>query len=160
MFRDGMMGLYINVSCNSYLEHRASSTHRHRTLFFNATFTPFQFRPTAWPPFELIFSMCYSVVPFVLNLVDSIQEPFGSQRRDVSAMHARTNTIFSFSSSTGTLAVLLHTSWLLIVSSHLTWRTVRRHQFIKVCSCVVIYIYIYIYISYIYHIYMISFIYI
>jgi hypothetical protein len=37
----------INVSCNSYLEHRASTTHRHRTMFFAATFTPFQFRPTA-----------------------------------------------------------------------------------------------------------------
>jgi hypothetical protein len=37
----------INVSCNSYLEHRASTTHRHRISFFAATFTPFKFRPTA-----------------------------------------------------------------------------------------------------------------
>jgi len=39
----------INLSCNSYLEHRASTTHGHRTLFFAAAFTPFQFRPTALP---------------------------------------------------------------------------------------------------------------
>jgi hypothetical protein len=32
------------------VEHRASTTHRHRTLFFAATFTPFQFRPTALAP--------------------------------------------------------------------------------------------------------------
>jgi hypothetical protein len=45
-----------------------------------------------WPPFELIFSMCCSVVLFVLNLVDSIQEPFGLRRREIAAMYAPTIT--------------------------------------------------------------------
>jgi hypothetical protein len=36
----------VNVSCSSYFEHRASTTHCHRTLFIADTFTPFQFRPT------------------------------------------------------------------------------------------------------------------
>jgi hypothetical protein len=46
------------------------------------------------PPLELIFSRYYSVVPLVLNLEDSIQDPFGLHRREVSAMCAPTVPIF------------------------------------------------------------------
>jgi hypothetical protein len=47
--KQGMYGNRINQSMfpNSYLEHRASTTHCHQTLFLAATFTPFQFRLTA-----------------------------------------------------------------------------------------------------------------
>jgi hypothetical protein len=95
-----------------------------------------------WPPLELIFSRYYSVVPFVLNLEDSIQDPFGLHRREFSAMCAPTVPIFFrlISSSTETWTVLLHRSRLLIVSGHLTWRILRRQWFIKVCSCVVIFL--------------------
>jgi hypothetical protein len=74
-----------------------------------------------WPPFELIFSRYYSVVPFVLNLVDSVQEPFGLHWREVSAMYAPTIPIFFvwFLLLLGLGTVLLHRSWLLIVSGHL-----------------------------------------
>jgi hypothetical protein len=41
------------------------------------------------------------------------------------------------SSSAGTWAIFLPRSWLLIVSGHLTWRFLRRHQLIKVCNYVV-----------------------
>jgi hypothetical protein len=55
----------INVSCNSHLEHRASTTHRHRTLFFAATFTPLQFRPTA------LFQHPIRVRDFIAKVVNS-----------------------------------------------------------------------------------------
>jgi hypothetical protein len=83
-------GINQSVSCNFYLEHRASATHRHRT----ATFTPFQFRPAAlasiWTDLlQMLFGR-----PFVLNFVGSIQEPFGLHRREVSAMYAPTIIFF------------------------------------------------------------------
>jgi hypothetical protein len=58
----------INVSCNSYLEHRASTTHRHQTSFFAATFTPSQFKPTAlasiWTDLlQVLFSRSLRVEP-------------------------------------------------------------------------------------------------
>jgi hypothetical protein len=64
----------IIASWNSYLEHRASTTHHHITLFLAATFTLFQFKQL-WFPLQFISSRCYVVFPYVLNLVDSIQEP-------------------------------------------------------------------------------------
>jgi hypothetical protein len=45
-----------------------------------------------WPPLELTSS----VIRFVLKLVDSIQEPFGLHRREVSAMYAPTIPFSSF----------------------------------------------------------------
>jgi hypothetical protein len=44
-----------------------------------------------WPPFELIFSRCYSFIPFISNLVDSIPylvvsskyPPFARSQREV-----------------------------------------------------------------------------
>jgi hypothetical protein len=59
----------VSVSCNSCLEHRAPTTHRHRAVPFAATFTPFQFRPTA---LASIWNDLLQVLlgrPFVLNLV-------------------------------------------------------------------------------------------
>jgi hypothetical protein len=49
-----------------------------------------------WPPFELIFSRYYSVVPFIFNLVESIQEPFSLHWREVSAVYAPTIPIYFY----------------------------------------------------------------
>jgi hypothetical protein len=126
----------INVSCNSYLEHRASTTHCHRTLFFAATFTPFQFRPRA-------LTFIWTDLLHVLFGRPLHLEPCGFHSRVVRFTSAwgfhnvcpnHPHFLHFISSFTGTWAILLHRSWLLIVSGHLTWRILHRYRFIKVCS--------------------------
>jgi hypothetical protein len=94
------------------------------------------------PPFELIFSRRYSVVPSSWTLC-------GFQTRAVRFTSAwgfrnvcpnRLQFLRLISSSTGTWAVLLHTSWLLTASGYLSWRILPRHRLIKICSCVVIFL--------------------
>jgi hypothetical protein len=132
----------INVSCNSYLEQRASTTHCYQTLFFAATFTPFQFRPTAlasiWTDLlQVLFGHPLHLEPCGFHS-RAVQFTSACGFRNVCPNHP--HFLCLISSSTGTSAVLLHRSWLLIVSSHLTWRILHRHWFIKVCSCVIIFL--------------------
>jgi hypothetical protein len=84
-----------------------------------------------WPPFELISSRWYSVVPSSWTLCGfhSRAVRFTSAWGFRNVCPYRLHFLRFISFSTGTWAVP-HRSWLLIVSGHPTWRILRRHRFI------------------------------
>jgi hypothetical protein len=90
-----------------------------------------------WFPSEVITSRYYSVIPFVLNLLVSIQELFDLCRCVVPTCHNHPHFRHLISTSTGNWDIFLHRSSLLIVSDHLTRRILCKLQLIKVCNCIV-----------------------
>jgi hypothetical protein len=109
----------------------------HTATELRSSLQPSPHSSTVWPPFELIFSVCYSVVPFVLNLVDSIQEPFDLHRREVSAVYVPTIPNF-FVSFIFLLGLGPFSSIILVANSFRPSNL--KNRFIKVYSCVVIFL--------------------